>query len=82
MKYFHPISMYTLPRGGLQRGGTRSAGSEGPIPPAGGSGGMLRTKDLNKKEPQQIYKNKMKNLLYYYQTLRVGKHHILILMEG
>jgi hypothetical protein len=28
--------MYTLPRGGVQRGGTPSAGS---IPPAGGSGG-------------------------------------------
>jgi hypothetical protein len=31
--------MYTLPRGGVQRGGTPSAGSGGPIPPAGGSGG-------------------------------------------
>jgi hypothetical protein len=31
--------MYTLPCGGLQRGGTPSAGSGGPIPPAGGSGG-------------------------------------------
>jgi hypothetical protein len=37
MKYLHPRSMYTLPRGGVQRGGTPSAG--GPIPPAGGSGG-------------------------------------------
>jgi hypothetical protein len=36
MKYLHPRSMYTLPRGGVQRGGTPSAGS---IPPAGGSGG-------------------------------------------
>jgi hypothetical protein len=39
MKYLHPRSMYTLPRGGVQRGGTPSAGSGGPIPPAGGSGG-------------------------------------------
>jgi hypothetical protein len=31
--------MYTLPRGGVQRGGTPSAGSGGAIPPAGGSGG-------------------------------------------
>jgi hypothetical protein len=31
--------MYTLPHGGVQRGGTPSAGSGGPIPPAGGSGG-------------------------------------------
>jgi hypothetical protein len=35
----HPRSMYTLPRGGVQRGGTPSAGSGGPIPPAGGFGG-------------------------------------------
>jgi hypothetical protein len=39
MKYLHPRSMYTLPRGGVQRGGTPSAGSGGEIPPAGGSGG-------------------------------------------
>jgi hypothetical protein len=31
--------MYTLPRGGVQRGGTPSVGFEGAIPPAGGSGG-------------------------------------------
>jgi hypothetical protein len=31
--------MYTLPCGGVQRGGTPSAGSGGAIPPAGGSGG-------------------------------------------
>jgi hypothetical protein len=31
--------MYTLPRGGVQRGGTPSAGSGGAIPPARGSGG-------------------------------------------
>jgi hypothetical protein len=29
MKYLHPRSMYTLPRGGVQRGGTPSAGSRG-----------------------------------------------------
>jgi hypothetical protein len=39
MKYLHPISMYTLPRGGVQRGRTPSAGSGGSIPLAGGSGG-------------------------------------------
>jgi hypothetical protein len=32
MKYLHPRSMYTLPCGGVQRGGTPSVGS-------GGSGG-------------------------------------------
>jgi hypothetical protein len=31
--------MYTLPRGGVQRGGTPSDGSGGPTPPAGGSRG-------------------------------------------
>jgi hypothetical protein len=31
--------MYTLPRGGVQMGGTPSAGSRGSIPPAGGYGG-------------------------------------------
>jgi hypothetical protein len=41
MKYLHPRSMYTLPRGGVQRGGTPSAGSGGAIPPAGGSGGKV-----------------------------------------
>jgi hypothetical protein len=39
MKYLHLRSMYTLPRGEVQRGGTPSAGSGGPIPPAGGFGG-------------------------------------------
>jgi hypothetical protein len=39
MKYLHPRSMYTLPCGGVQRGGTPSAGSGGAIPPAGESGG-------------------------------------------
>jgi hypothetical protein len=39
MKYLHPRSMYTLPRGGVQRGVTPSAGSGGDIPLAGGFGG-------------------------------------------
>ena len=39
MKYLNPIIMYTLPRGGVQRGGTPSAGSGGAIPSARGSGG-------------------------------------------
>jgi hypothetical protein len=39
MKYLHPRSMYTLPRGGVQRGGTPSAGSGGKWgAPSGGSG--------------------------------------------
>jgi hypothetical protein len=42
MKYLHPRSMYTLPHGGVQRGGTPSAGSGGAIPPAGGSGGKFK----------------------------------------
>jgi hypothetical protein len=36
MKYLHPRSMYTLPHGGVQRGGTSSAGFGGAIPLAGG----------------------------------------------
>jgi hypothetical protein len=36
MKYLHPRSMYTLPRGGVQRGGTPSAG----YPPGGGLWGQ------------------------------------------
>jgi hypothetical protein len=39
MKYLHPKSMYTLPRGGVQRGVTPSARSGGAIPPTGGSRG-------------------------------------------
>jgi hypothetical protein len=38
MKYLHPISMYTLPCGGVQRGVTPSAGSGGKRAPGGGSG--------------------------------------------
>jgi hypothetical protein len=36
MKYLHPRSMYTLPRGGVQTGGTPSVGFGGAIPPDGG----------------------------------------------
>jgi hypothetical protein len=43
----------------------------------------LSNQILNKKAPQQIYKNNMKNLFYYYQTLRVGQHHTMDpIMEG
>jgi hypothetical protein len=57
MKYLHPKSMYTLPRGGVQRGGTPSAGFGGAIPSAGGSGGKrapsggLGAKPLKQKLP-------------------------------
>jgi hypothetical protein len=40
MKYLHPRSMYTLPRGGVQRGGTPSAGSRGGYPPGWGVWGQ------------------------------------------
>jgi hypothetical protein len=39
MKYLHPKSMYTLPREGVQSGGTPFAGSGGAIPSARGYGG-------------------------------------------
>jgi hypothetical protein len=57
MKYLHPRSMYTLPRGGVQRGGTPSAGSEGQAgPQQGGQGaafpdGGSGAKPLKKKLP-------------------------------
>jgi hypothetical protein len=38
MKTLHPRRMYTLPRGGVQRGVTPSAGSGGKRAPDGGSG--------------------------------------------
>jgi hypothetical protein len=45
MKYLHPRSMYTLPRRGVQRGGTPSAGSGGLSPwlvsPQRGFGGSV-----------------------------------------
>jgi hypothetical protein len=39
MKYLHPRSMYTLPRGGVQRGVPPLRGPGGAIPLAGGFGG-------------------------------------------
>jgi hypothetical protein len=52
MKYLHPRSMYTLPRGGVQRGGTPSAGSGGAIPPAGGSGGKRAPRGFGGEAPE------------------------------
>jgi hypothetical protein len=46
MKYLHPRSMYTLPRGGVQRGGTPSAGSGG-----GQAGGGSGAKPPKQKLP-------------------------------
>ena len=37
-RVYTPLSMYTLPCGGVQRGGTPSAGSGGKRAPSGGSG--------------------------------------------
>jgi hypothetical protein len=51
MKYLHPISMYTLPRGGVQRGGTPSAGSRGAIPLAGGSRGKQAPNEGSEAKP-------------------------------
>jgi hypothetical protein len=42
MKTLHPRSMYTLPRRGVQRGVTPSAGSGGAIPPVGGFRGKVK----------------------------------------
>jgi hypothetical protein len=38
MKYLHPRSMYTLPRGGVQRGVPPLRGPGGPSPRLGGLG--------------------------------------------
>jgi hypothetical protein len=54
MKYLHPRSMYTLPRGGVQRGGTPSAGSGGSIPPAGGSGGKRAPSGVRGQPPAGV----------------------------
>jgi hypothetical protein len=44
---------------------------------------LVKNQILNTKAPQHIYKNNMQNLLYYYQTLMVGKHHTMDpIMEG
>jgi hypothetical protein len=53
MKYLHPRSMYTLPCGGVQRGGTPSARSGGAIPPAGGYGGKWAPRGSGAKPPKQ-----------------------------
>jgi hypothetical protein len=53
MKYLHPKSMYTLPRGGVERVGTPSAGSGGPIPPAGRSGGKRAPNGGSGAKPQK-----------------------------
>jgi hypothetical protein len=50
--------MYTLPRGGVQRGGTPSVGSGGKRAPSGGSGaaspdGGSGMKPLKKKLPSK-----------------------------
>jgi hypothetical protein len=52
MKYLHPISMYTLPRGGVQRGVTPFTGSGGAIPPAGGSGQEIPRRGFGGKSPE------------------------------
>jgi hypothetical protein len=51
MKYLHPRSMYTLPRRGVQRGGTPSVGSGGAIPSAGGSGGKRAPSGGSRAKP-------------------------------
>ena len=44
---------------------------------------LVMNQILNTKAPQQIYKNNMQNLLYYYLTLEVGKLHTMDpIMEG
>jgi hypothetical protein len=50
MKYLHPRSMYTLPRGGVQRGVPPLRGS---IPPAGGSGGKPPVGGSGVKPPKK-----------------------------
>jgi hypothetical protein len=62
MKYLHPKTMYTLPRGGVQRGGTPSVGFGEDIPPAGGSGGKRApSRGSGAKPPKQ--KMPCKNIL-------------------
>jgi hypothetical protein len=65
MKYLHPRSMYTLPRGGVQRGGTPSAGSGGAIPLAGGSGGKAGVRGRSPRSKNclvKVYCNFIVNL--------------------
>jgi hypothetical protein len=64
MKYLHPRSMYTLPRGGVQRGGTPSAGSGG-LSPLGGwgqSGGSGAKPPKQKNCLVKVYCNFIVNL--------------------
>jgi hypothetical protein len=51
MKYLHPISMYTLPREGVQRGGTPSVGFGGDIPQLGGLGASGPPARVRRKRP-------------------------------
>jgi hypothetical protein len=53
MKYLHPRSMYTLPRGGVQGGGTPSAGSGGAIPLARGSRGKQAPSGVRGQSPRR-----------------------------
>jgi hypothetical protein len=53
MKYLHPRSMYSLPRGGVQRGDTASVGSGGSIPPAGGSRGKRAPAGVRGRSPRR-----------------------------
>jgi hypothetical protein len=62
MKYLHPRSMYTLPRRGVQRRGTPSAGSVGAIPPTGGSGGKRAPSPRRKNCLVNVYCNFIVNL--------------------
>jgi hypothetical protein len=58
MKYLHPRSMYTLPHGGVQRGGTPSAGLGASGPPVGVRGRSPRSKNCLVK----VYCNFIVNL--------------------
>ena len=65
MKTLHPRSMYTLPRGGVQRGGTPSAEYEGPIPPARGFGGKRAPSEGSGAKPLK-QKLPCKSILYFH----------------
>jgi hypothetical protein len=38
---------------------------------------LVKNERLNTKAPKHIYKKNMQNILYYHQTLEVGKHHTM-----